>query len=130
MILNIGQGRDPGQASAEAHLLVAAARCWREARDAGAPPLPELSRAFADRDGAMLAPALAGLCSAYEAAIGRPLATGAPHNWLEEGWSDDERRLVELLNGAGPFACLARPPGAAATLRCAVCSTRILLALQ
>jgi hypothetical protein len=80
---------------APAAILIDAARCWRQARDAGAPIQPRLSQTLAADDCAMLASVLDSLCLFYEAALG----------------------------------CLGCTDSAASALDCALCSTRIMLAL-
>lgn len=114
----------PREATAPAAILIDAARCWRQARDAGHPIQPCLAHALAAHDCTMLAPVLDSLCLFYEAALGRPLAVGealAP--------SEDELLLIGLLDGSRPRACVGCPQDAAHALHCALCSTRIMLAL-
>jgi hypothetical protein len=106
-------------------LLVYAARCWRAARDRGEQPQPRLADMLAAHDCTMLAPVLDSLCLFYEAALGRPMATGATL-----ALSDDERHLLGLIDASAPRACAACPEGAATPLDCAICSTRIMLALS
>ncbi|MCZ4342644.1 hypothetical protein O4H52_13570 [Sphingomonadaceae bacterium G21617-S1] len=43
--------------------------------------------------------------------------------------SDDEHLLLGLVDGSKPRRCLSCPKGVGATLDCALCSTRIVLAL-
>jgi hypothetical protein len=105
-------------------LLVEAARCWRDARDTGRSVQPCLSTTLAAQDCAMLAPVFDSLCLFYEAALGRPMTIGAA---LE--LSDDEHLLLPLLDGSTPRQCLNCSSGKATALNCALCSTRIMLAL-
>ena len=105
-------------------MLIDAARCWREARDHGRSVQPCLSRALDAHDCTMLAPVLDSLCLFYEAALGRPMATG---DALE--LSDDEHLLLGLVDGSKTRQCLNCPKGPASALDCALCSTRIMLAL-
>lgn len=114
----------PREATALAAILIDAARCWRQARDAGHPIQPCLARVLAAHDCTMLAPVLDSLCLFYEAALGRPLAVGeAP------AISEDEHLLLGLLDGSRPRACLGCADSAASALDCALCSTRIMLTL-
>lgn len=105
-------------------VLIDGARCWRAARDAGHPVLPCLARALAAHDCMMLAPVLDSLCLFYEAALGRPLAIGEALTL-----SVDEHLLLGLLDGSRQGACLGCTDNAATALDCALCSTRIMLAL-
>lgn len=72
----------------------------------------------------MLAPVLDSLCLFYEAALGRPMTVGEAL-----ALSDDEHLLLGLVDGSKPRQCLICPKGVGATLDCALCSTRIMLAL-
>ncbi len=114
----------PTDATAIPVILIEAARCWRDARDRGQTVQPYLSRTLSEHDCSMLAPVLDSLCLFYEAALGRPLAIGAALSL-----SDDEHRLLGLLNGSMPPQCLDCPKAMAAALDGALCSTRIMLAL-
>jgi hypothetical protein len=105
-------------------LLIEAARCWRGARDRGELTQPRLSDMLAAHDGAMLAPALDSLCLFYEAALGRPMATGEAL-----ALSEDEQLLLGLIDGSVSRRCIDCPEGAGTPLDCAVCSTRIMLSL-
>ena len=112
------------QETATAAILIDAARCWRQARDAGHPMQPCLAQALAAHDCTMLAPVFDSLCLFYETALGRPLAVGEALTL-----SDDEHLLLGLLDGSRPRACLGCTDRAASALDCALCSTRIMLAL-
>jgi hypothetical protein len=72
----------------------------------------------------MLAPVLDSLCLFYEAALGRPMTVGEALTL-----SDDEHLLLGLMDGSKPRQCLTCPQEVGATLVCALCSTRIMLAL-
>jgi len=112
------------EATAIPAILIDAARCWREARDNGESVQPCLSRTL-DRHGCtMLAPVLDSLCLFYEAALGRPITVGQAL-----ALSDDEHLLLGLMDGTKPRRCLDCPQGVATALDCALCSTRIMLAL-
>jgi hypothetical protein len=72
----------------------------------------------------MLSPVLDSLISFYEAALGRAISIGQG-----AALSEDELRLLDMVNGSRPRACIDCPEGAASALDCAICSTRIMLAL-
>lgn len=112
------------EATAPAAILINAARCWREARDGGHSIQPCLSRTLAAHDCTMLAPVLDSLIRFYEAALDRSITVGAAM-----ALSEDEHLLLGLLDGSRPRACIACPEGAATALDCALCSTRIMMAL-
>lgn len=103
-----------------ADLLVAAARCWRDARDQGQPVQPCLFGLLSRHDCGMLAPVLDSLMTLCEAALGRGLRTGAP-----EKLSEDEHLLLGLFDGSRQWH--GRAGGAATTFDCALCSTRIMM---
>ena len=106
-------------------LVVAAARCWRLARDADLATQPHLHALLSRRKCPMLAMAFDSLLHAYEQTLGRSFGVGATTDM-----SDDERLLGNLLQTDGHVPrCLAGDGEAATTLDCALCSTRILLAL-
>lgn len=111
-------------ATAVPAILIGAARCWRDARDSGQSVQPCLSRTLDQHDCTMLAPVLDSLCLFYEAALGRRMAVGEAL-----ALSDDEHLLLGLVDGSKPCQCLACPQEVGATLACALCSTRIMLAL-
>lgn len=116
-------------------MLLVAARSWRAARDARAPVQPSLARALGRYDCPMLAPVLDSLMRFYEDALGRPVMVGAGPLHGEGVTGDgaltlDERLLLGLLDGSRPrHACIDCPPGAATRLDCAICCTRIMIAL-
>ena len=108
-----------------AELVIAATRCWRSARDAGRASTPPLHALLADECCPMLAAAFDSLLGLYEQALGRGLAIG----WTG-GLSEDEQLLANLLRGAGELPrCLVVAESPAQSFDCALCSTRILLAL-
>jgi len=113
-----------GDATAPAAVLIAAARCWRRARDAGDPVQPCLARVLDAHGCTMLAPVLDSLIHFYESALGRSIAIGEATSL-----SDDEHLLLSLIDGSAPRACLGCTERAATALDCALCSTRIMLAL-
>ncbi|MCB2079471.1 MAG: hypothetical protein KDE55_17465 [Novosphingobium sp.] len=107
-------------------LLVGALRCWRRARDRRAAVQHCLYQMLDPQDQGMLAPVFDSLMTLFEAALDRPIRAGDP-----ESRSDDERLLLGLLNGKHiRRACINCPEGAGSSLDCALCSTRILLALH
>lgn len=108
-----------------ADLVSAAARCWRTARDEGQASAPPLHALLADERCPMLAAAFDSLLGLYEQAVGRGLAVG----WTA-GLSEDELLIANLLRGGENLPRgLAVGEGAARSFDCALCSTRILLAL-
>jgi hypothetical protein len=105
-------------------ILIDAARCWREARNRGQSVQPALSQILNQYDCAMLAPVFDSLYLFYEAALGQPMTVGEALTL-----SDDERRLLGLMDGSKLRDCLICPQDVVAALDCALCSTRIMLAL-
>lgn len=106
-------------------VVTAAARCWRSSRDKGVPVQQCLHELLSPRGCDMLAPVLDSLMALFEAALARRIAVG-------EGaeLSVDEQLLLDLLDGSRPrHACLVCSEGAAHSLDCAICSTRIMMAL-
>lgn len=107
-----------------ATILIEAARCWREARDMGRAVQPSLYRLLTGLGCGMLAPVLDSLMTLWEWAVGRRFAPGSGQI------SNDERLLLGLLDGSrslhGGVDC---EEGRALALRCAITSTRIMLAL-
>ncbi|MCE7797439.1 hypothetical protein LWE61_12825 [Sphingobium sufflavum] len=103
-----------------------AARCWREARDAGAAVQPCLFGLLSPHDCGMLAPVLDSVMTLWEAALGRGLATGEP-----DRLSEDERLLLGLFDGTRQWRpCVgeaADGSGMASSLDCALCSARIMM---
>lgn len=112
------------QATAVPAILIDAARCWRDARDSGQSVQPSLSRMLAKHDCGMLAPVFDSLMTLCEAALGRSITVGAAM------LSDDEHMLLGLLDGSRPRrACIDCAQGPGSALDCAICSTRIMMAL-
>jgi hypothetical protein len=112
-----------GGADSVSAVVLDAARCWRAARDAGPSVQPCLFATLRAHGAEMLAPVFDSLMSLYESALGRRLQVG-------EGAvvSEDEQLLLNLLGGS-QRACtrLERNDGVAVALRCALCSTRIMM---
>ena len=105
---------------------VLAARCWRGARDAGHPVQPCLTATLCLHDCEMLAPCLDSLLSFVEEALGRPFGVADGGSL-----SADEHLLLDLLAGVRRTrACLDCGEGVVRALECALCSTRIMLALE
>lgn len=114
-----------GEAPAAPHIVIDAARCWRAARDAGEPVQPCLFAALRVHDCDILAPVFDSLMTLCESALGRPLEVGDG-----AGVSADEHLLLDLLGGVRPSgACFVCGEGIATALDCALCSTRIMMAL-
>lgn len=115
---------DP-RATAHATIVVDAVRCRGDARDAGRPTLPSLSHMLDAHDCAILTPVLDSLIHFYEIALGRAVRTGDAL-----GLSADEQQLLGLLDGGlSRAASLDCGHDMAAAFDCAICSTRIMLAL-
>jgi hypothetical protein len=114
----------PRKATVSAAILIDAARCWREARDNGRRVQPCLARTLAGHDCAMLAPVLDSLIHFYESALGRPIVVGDALTL-----SEDEHLLLGLVDGLHPHDCLGCTEARTRALDCALCSTRIMLAL-
>jgi len=107
-------------------LLIDAARCWRNARDAGWPAQPSLAGILREHCAEMLAPCLDSLMSLSQAALGRPFRVGKGG-----AISTDEHLLLDLVAGAKPPpACLDCPREIATALDCALCSTRIMITME
>lgn len=105
-------------------LVTAAARRWRAARDCGEPVQQSLHTMLEPHDCGMLAPVFDSLMTLCEAALGRKIAVGGALP------SEDEHLLLGLLDGSKPRrACIDCAQGAATALDCAICSTRIMMAL-
>jgi hypothetical protein len=113
------------QTTAPATMLVDAFRCWSEARMAGEPVQPCLSRVLDAHDCTMLSPVLDSLIHLYEIGLGRPVLAGDGPDI-----SEDEHLLLDLIDGRfSRKACLACDKDIATALDCAICSTRIMMAL-
>ena len=105
-------------------LITKALRDWRGASEAGIPVMPHL---FARLDGqscALLSPVLDSLFRFYQAALKRPLVTGDA-----ERLSEDEARLLALVSHPDLSQGLECPAGVARGFNCALCTTRIMLAV-
>lgn len=112
-------------ASPETSTVIAAARCWRIARDLGQPAQPALFARLGSAGSGVLAPVLDGLLTLFEASFRRRFDAGAPS---DNGLTGDEQRLLDLL---GSDASIARidhlRPDLASALRTALRSTRVML---
>lgn len=112
--------------------LLAAFRCWRQARDSGDAVQPSLFAVLSRQGHEILAPVLDSLLSLYETVLGRRLVTGEPGNL-----SVDEIALLGLLAGSAGIASADRSPasadgqgeGLAGVLGHALASTRFMLRL-
>jgi hypothetical protein len=100
-------------------MLIAAVRCWREARDNGASVQPRLFALLTQHGHDMLGPVIDSVMTLAETLAGRRISTG--NGAL---LSDDEHRLIGLLEGDD---VVAGKGGLAASLDCAVQSLRIML---
>lgn len=100
-------------------MLIAAVRCWREARDDGKSVQPRLFALLTHHGHDMLAPVIDSVMTLVESLTGRRIRTG-------DGpiLSEDEHRLIGLLEGD---EVLPGKGGLAASLDCAVKSLRIML---
>ena len=105
-------------------LLVDAARCWRDARDCGRDVQPCLFRLLDPRGCDVLAPVLDSFLTLCEAALQRPFIAGS-----SPILSEDEHLLLTLLDGSRSRTCMPCPGDIATAFECAVCSTRIMIAL-
>ncbi|WP_260925146.1 hypothetical protein [Novosphingobium sp. 9] len=113
------------QTAAPSTMLVEAIRCWSEAREAGMSAQPRLWRVLDSHDCTMLTPVLDSLMRLYEIGLGRPVRAG-------EGLviSEDEHLLLDLIDGRfSRKVCLACTGEIGSALDCAICSTRIMMAL-
>lgn len=95
-------------------LVLAAARCWRMARDGRASVQQCLYMMLSPHEWGMLAPVFASLMTLCEAALGRPIAVGGA------SLSEDECLLLGLLDGS---------KSRRVCIDCAICSTRIMMTL-
>lgn len=125
MTLHFNPPVEPANGSATI-VVVESLRRWRTARDDGRPAQPGLYQLLSRRGHEMLAPVLDSLFHLCEAALGRRLIVGATASF-----SCDECLVVGLLDGSRSCRkCIACPESAAATLDCAICSTRLLMAMR
>ncbi|MDG2523025.1 hypothetical protein P7B02_15930 [Caulobacter segnis] len=109
----------------QAGLVTAAARCWRMARDERQPTQRSLYALLQPLDAELLAPVFDSLMTLCESAMDRPFKVGDA-----AGPSTDEALLLGLLDGSRRRdACIDCAQGAATALNCAICSTRIMMAL-
>ncbi len=115
----------PRALAISAGLVAGVARCWRVARDRAEPVQQCLYALLNPLDYGMLSPVFDSLMTLSEAALGRKIVVGAAASL-----SDDEHLLLGLLDGSRQRrACIDCAPGPASVLDCAICSTRIMLAL-
>lgn len=106
-------------------IVAAIMRHWRSARDGGLSAQHGLHAFLYPHGADMLAPVFDSILTLYEAALGRPLVTGAGAEF-----APDEAMLCGMLDGSRPrHSCFDCPAGPARTLDCAICSTRIMMAL-
>ncbi|MBQ1561649.1 hypothetical protein [Caulobacter sp.] len=105
-------------------MLVAAARCWRAARDSGEPIQPALTRTLDPHGCTMLAPVLDSLFLFVEAALGRPMTVGAAQRL-----SEDEHLLLGLMDESEPSPACPDAEGMSRVIACAIRSARIMIAM-
>lgn len=111
--------------SACSGLVLAAARCWRLARDEDRPVQRSLYRLLRPLDLGILAPVFDGLMSMSEAALGRRIGIGRT-----KALSVDEQLLLDLLGGSAPCrAGLCCRASLASAFDCAISATRLMIAL-
>lgn len=108
--------------SVAADITTCAIRCWRRARDAGAPVQRRLYAALVQFEAGVLAPMFDALLAACEAALGRRIEIGTTR-----ARSPDERLVLAMLDGSHPTH--GRDASTAAMLDGAIRSTRVMLAL-
>jgi hypothetical protein len=107
-------------------MIVDAARCWHQARERHESLQPCLSSLLTRHDCAMLTPVLDSLFLFYESGLGRSVQPGDG-----AALSEDEDLLLGLLDGSRVRrACIDCAEGVASALDCAICSTRIMLAMM
>jgi hypothetical protein len=123
----LAASRDPVssgfQETASTAILIGAARCWRQARDARRPVQPCLSKTLWAHDCPILSPVLDSLILFFERALGRSMSVGG-----DASLSDDEQLLLALVLGSESLACIDCPAATAMTLDCALHSTRFMMA--
>ena len=112
-------------ASSFAPLVTSAARCWRRARDERQPTQRRLYDLLRADDLGLLSPVFDSLLRLWESAAGRRFEVGRA-----AFTSADERMLLGLLDGSVQRRqCIRCTASAGSNLDCAICSTRIMLAL-
>jgi hypothetical protein len=108
-------------------MVIEAARSWRAARDTGDPVQPALYAPLETQGCGLLAPALDGVLTMYEAGFQRRFQAGKP---LDRGLTGDEHQLLDLLAEEEPRPAVEQVhPGLATVMRIALRSTRIMLRL-
>lgn len=105
-----------------AEITTVAIRCWRLARDAGAPVQRRLYAALVQFEAGVLAPVFDALLAACEAALGRRIEAGTT-----AARSADERLVLAMLDGS--HVSVGCDAGIATILDGAIRSTRIMLSL-
>lgn len=106
------------------NLVITSMRIWRAARDEHEPVQQRLHAMLAPMGCGILAPVFDSLMTLCEAALGRPIVVGQRRR------SEDESMVIGLLEGTrSRTACVNCPRATASELDCALCSTRIMLAL-
>lgn len=100
-------------------MLIAAVRCWRDARDIGTLVQPRLFALLTQYGHGMLAPVIDSVMTLAESIAGRRIRTGEGSTL-----SDDEHRLIGLVEGAD---VLHHKGSLATSFDCALKSLRIML---
>ena len=124
MALPSTSGTDAREVPCRERLIALCARMRHRSIARDHPVQPSLVRLLNRFGVAVLAPVIDSLCYTFEQALQRSMQTGKGH-----GRSADERMLYGLISGERPATCLACPASSAELLQCALCSTRIMLAL-
>lgn len=105
--------------------IIDALRCWTEQRVIGKAVQPRLFAILSRTGHGLLAPVFDSLFLLFAAGLRRPLDHGD-----KAALSTDETLLLGLLSGAmRRRECLDCEAGVGSALDCALCSTRIMLAL-
>jgi hypothetical protein len=105
-------------------LVPLAARCGGAARDAGAPVQQPMHKLLSPLGFDMLAPVFDSLLTLWETALGRKFVAGEP-----SALSRDEELLLAFLDPASrPERAVIPAKGVGFVLRCAIASTRLMLA--
>lgn len=106
-------------------MVIEAARYWRAARDTGHPVQPAVYVPLETQGCGLLAPAIDGVLTLFEAGYRRRFHAGDP---LDRGLTGDEHQLLDLLaEDEPPEAVEQVRPGLAAAMRIALRSTRIMV---
>ncbi len=123
--MSIAYAVQAASARATPSMVIEAVRSWRQARDTGDPVQPALYGPLATQGCGLLAPALDGVLTLYEAGFRRRFQAGDP---LDRGLTGDEHQLLDLLaEREAPAGGEQVRPALAAAMRIALRSTRMML---